>query len=330
VLFASAGLGLPALVSGAGCSVLVPPGDLQCASSDDCRARGFGNAACIANACQVAIEAGPPPIDAGADADAASDPWACLQEDPVAPSTGNVTVDILAYDALKPFTFAGQVDGGSDIDVVSYVPQAGVTVLACPSLDSTCTMAVVGGPTDTDDAGNASMSIPGGFTGFFLLERADSLPTYFYPAGHLVSAGGPPGGPFTYPTSTTSHSSVAGLSFALGVQQNQDLDAGPGILSVTQFDCNDHHAKGVTFSASPAPERTIYLQNGLPSMAATQTTVEGSAVMVNAPPAVVTVTSTISTDLSGSPPRSPPLTQTASVLVRPGSVTILYMRPRAR
>jgi len=297
------------------CSLLVSSDEVQCATSDDCVARGpaFAKATCIASVCRVAGDAG---TSVKADA---SDPWACLDEPP-GPSSmaAEVNVQILLYNGFDSFTFGGTRDGGTDLTLLAYTPQPGVTVAACGALDPACA-SPVSGPTTSDDAGIARLMVPGAFTGFYSLTEASSVSSFFYPGNRLL-AGEPS---VTFPTSETTEESFSELQAALNIDVNQDVDAGPGTVSLTQYDCNDRHASGVAFTVTPSPTHTLYLVNGFPSSTATQTSADGVGVLVNVPAGGASITST----LVGQNNR---VVGTANVVVRSGSLTLVYLRPRAR
>jgi hypothetical protein len=296
------------------CSLLVPADEAQCATADDCHARGpsFANAVCVANVCRVASDAGAP-HEAGA-----NDPWACLDGTPL-PSdpTGDVDVQVLLYNALGGVTFGGTVDGGNDLTLVSYVPEVGVSATACSSLDPDCASPIAG-PTSSDDGGIALLRVPGSFSGFYALSRPDSVPSLFFPGRLLV---GEPG--VTFPTSLTSTANFSALQSTLGITANRDADAGPGLVAVTQYDCNDRRAGGVAFAATPPSTRTLYLENGFPSTSATKTAPDGSGLLVDVPSGSVSIASTLVAQ------GNRPLDQ-LNVLVRSGAITLVKLRPRTR
>jgi hypothetical protein len=306
-------------VGGAGgavlaCTLLVPSDEVQCATASDCRARGpaFATAVCVASVCQVGGDAGASP-EAGA-----NDPWACLdratlESDPAAA----VDVQIITYNALSPVTFGGSLDGGNDLTLVAYAPEIGVTVVACSSLDPVCASPIAG-PTLTDDAGVARLVVAGSFNGFYSLTRSDSVPSLFYP-GRLVEGESSIG----FPTSLVSRTSYTALQGSLGIASNLDTDAGPGLVAVTQYDCNERRASGAVFTATPVAARTLYVANGLPSNSATQTSSDGSGLLVDVPAGSVSIAST----LAG--PNARPLVD-VNVLVRSGSITLVKLRPRVR
>ncbi len=275
----AAGAALVASGTTFACSLLVPADELQCATADDCHARGptFAKATCVANLCQLPHDAGA--VDAGAGDAGPNDPWGCLDQ----PSLGsdpspNVNMPIILYDEFGQYTFGGSRDGGSDLTLAQYTPQSGVTVAACSELDVAC-LSPISGPTTSNDAGIAVMMVPGSFNGFFGLERARGR------AVDVLRGPDLPGDSTNgYPTAEISQTSFSELQMSLNIPANADTDAGPGIVSVTQFDCNDRHAAGVAVGSSPAPAPTIYLDNGLPSTSAKVTSADGAGVLVNVPP----------------------------------------------
>jgi hypothetical protein len=295
--------GAGAFVAFPACSVLVPSNEAQCATSDDCHARGpaFASAICVANVCQAS----------------SGGPWDCLDQPSAAgvDPASQVDVEILTYDAFGSYTFGGTVDGGNDLSLVDYTPQTGVTVAACSPIDPSCANPLAG-PVTNDDAGVASLSVPGNFTGFYALERSGSLPGLFYPGTRLIA-----GGPTSFPTSMTSTANFMLLQASLGIAANGNTDAGPGLVSLTQFDCNDRHAAGVVFATSPSAERILYIHNMLPTASDGGTAVEGAGVLINVPAGTVSVTSS----LAGPNGR---VLSTTSVLVRSGHITLVELRPR--
>jgi hypothetical protein len=298
------------------CTLLVPANGVQCSTSDDCQARGpqFAGSVCVANICLSG--------DAGADD---TGPWGCLNTTPE-PSDPNQQVDvqIVFYDAFQPYTLGGSTDGGTDLDLVNYAPQTGVTVLACDALDPDC-QSPVAPPATSDDAGVASLVVPGGFTGFYRLDLDGYVPTYLY-AGARLLAGQPK---VSFPAAMTSEAEYSALQAAFSTSVNADQDAGPGVVTVTQFDCLDKHAPGVAFTSSPAPAQTLYLASGgIPSPGTMQTQAgEGAGVLLNVPSGGANITAT----LLGAPDAGPAqVVSTANVVVHPGTFTVVYLRPRTR
>ena len=159
----------------------------------------------------------------------------------------------------------------------------------------------------------------GAFDGFYTLTRSDSVSSLFFP-GRLLE--GEPN--VTFPTSLTSTASYSNLQAVTGIAANQDTDGGPGLVAVTQYDCNDLRASGVTFAVNPAAARIVYVAaNGLPNTSALATAANGAGLLVNAPAGDVTITSSLAAPGNR-------VLDTESVLVRSGGITLVKLRPRAR
>ena len=124
--------------------------------------------------------------------------------------------------------------------------------MACAALDPGC-QNPIGAPATSDDAGVASLAVPGGFTGFYRLDLDGYVPTYLY-AGARLLAGQPK---VSFPAAMTSEAEYSALQAAFSTSVNANQDAGPGVVTLTQFDCVDKHAAGVAFTLSPAPERPM-------------------------------------------------------------------------
>jgi hypothetical protein len=292
------------------CTLLVPLDEVQCSSAQDCRARGpaFASARCVANVCQAGVDGGS--LGEG------GDPWACLTEPslPTDPAE-QVNVQLVLYNSIDPFTAAGSVDGGADLTLSNYVPLTGVSVAACSPLDPTCALPL--GPVLTsDDAGIVHLGMPESFSGFYYLQRADSLPTLFY-TGRLLAGTRD----IAFASTVTSRQSVSELGAALGITANQDPDGGTGVVSVTAFDCNDRFAAGVSMSSNAKAQAMLYLQNHLPSTAAKETDSEGIAVFVNVAQGTISVSAALVAQ--GHRPIG-----TVNVLVRPAAITEVFLRPR--
>jgi hypothetical protein len=175
----------------------------------------------------------------------------------------------------------------------------------------------------TDDAGVASLTVPGGFTGFYQLERDGDVPAYLYPGARLL-AGQPK---VRIPATMTTEANFMALQAVFGNGSNT-TDAGLQSLAVTQFDCLDKHAAGVAFTSSPPATQTLYLgAGGVPSLGATATlAISGLGVLANVPAGGATVTSTLAAADGG----AGGVLSMANVVIHAGSITLVYLRPRTR
>jgi hypothetical protein len=297
----------------AACTLLVRVDEEQCTSSADCTARGpaFAGAVCVDNVCVPAAG------DGGAEA-APGGPWGCLDTPPLQSDPHElVDVELVAFDVFRPYTLGGTVDGGNDLMLVQGIPEVGVSIVACGPLDPLCASPVAG-PAITDDGGITHLSILGDFTGFYLLSRSDSYPTLFY-AGRLL-AGEPQ---VTYPTGTLQDTAAAGLGSLLGINVNNDPDAGLGHVFFDVFDCTERHASGISFALPATDAGTqFYLQNAFPNTKQTQTDTSGAGGWLNVPAGNLEVTTTIAA--------SNRLIDTRNIIVRSAAATIVFVRPRVR
>jgi hypothetical protein len=259
--------------------------------------------------------------EAGADGDAGSSggedagPWDCLNGpgETLDPSASSA-LSILVYDPTQAFTAASAVDGGSDLDILSYTPLRGVSVAECPLFNSCAS------PTSeqlTNDAGIAQFSVNGAFNGYFMLTRSDLVPSTFYP-GQLVTGLSEA----TDPTVMLSPGTASGLGASLGVPVALDPDGGLGNAIFSIFDCDDRHGSGVVFTISNSVTETLlyYIKDGLPSTAATETTTYGTGGVNNVPVGSLTVTATLFATQK-------PL-GSVSVVIRPGQYSYLWIRAR--
>jgi hypothetical protein len=321
LLVTAAVLGAAAAV--AACSLLVPLDDVQCNTAADCTARGpaFAAAACVSNVCTFADggDAGVAPDTAveAAPAVDASGPWGCLQVAPEPSDPGaTMQVELIAFDPFQPYTLGGAVDGGTDLQVIQATPEPGISVQPCAILDPACANPVAPAVM-TDDAGAATLSINGGFNGFYLMRRSDSFPTLFYPGRLLASEPS-----VTYPVGMLPYSVAAEIGAAVGVTVSTNPDAGVGHIFGAVFDCTDRHSAGVSFSLNTDAGTQFYLQNNVPTTAQTQTDVSGVGGWLNVPVGTVTIQLTI----AGQTAQLPAYT----FFVRPASETLVYVRPRSR
>ncbi len=146
------------------------------------------------------------------------------------------------FDALSPITTAGP-QGGTDFTVVSYMPVPGIAVQACDPLDPSCAKA--GPPVVSDDAGSATVTVPGTFGGSFSFVGAGYLPSKLYTGQLLADAS-----VFEAPVAVLGTQETSLLALYVGVPLELDPDAGVGHAFFQAYDCFDRHAAGVTFALS--------------------------------------------------------------------------------
>jgi hypothetical protein len=273
----------------AACSLLVPLDEQQCSVRADCAARGgaFTSAICVNHACvapgatsEAGADAGPPDAD----------PWGCLDQPPeVTDPNAQVAITFTVFDALAPITTAGP-QGGTDFTVLACSPVSGISFRACDALDPSCAKPVTP-VVITDDAGQATFSVPGSFAGFYQFSGPGYLSARVY-TGQLL-AGAPT---FAAPCALLGTQETSLLANAIGVTMSLDPDAGLGHVFFQSYDCFDRHAPGVTFTiAVDAGPQTVqwYAKNQLPSTTARETDSLGAGGAVNVPAGALTVTATL-------------------------------------
>ena len=317
----------------AACSLLVPLDDQQCASNQDCSARGgpFSGTACVNHICVGATnsdsgaEAGD--VDAGGDTgsvqDASidtADPWWCLDQPPeITDPNAQISVTFKVFNALKPITTAGP-SGGDDFTVLSYTPIGGVSVKSCDALDPGCGPDSGSSPVISDSSGAATMTVKGDFNGFFKFEATNYLTSSLYPGQLLPDASG-----FSPPFGYLDLDQTASLASAIGVDMPTDPDASVGHAFFQAYDCHDRHAAGVSFSISVdggANSIQWYTQGSgtAPIKGATATDAIGAGGIVNVPVGLVESTARIQS--------TGKVIGTATTFIRPGSAMFVWFRPR--
>jgi hypothetical protein len=247
--------------------------------------------------------------------DAGADPWACLDEPPQVTDTSAVAITFKMYDVINPITTAGSM-GGSDFTVLSFVPLPGIAIQGCSSLDPTCSSPTAP-PETSNDAGEATLSVPDNFNGFFELTAAGYLPFDLFPGPLLADAS-----TFAPPVSMITPVAAISLADAIGAAPDLDAGAGVGAVFVAIYDCSDRYAAGVTFSIPGTTAATVpfYITSGLPSAKATETDSSGTWGAVDVPVGALTVTATLAAT-------SRPL-GSINVMIRAGGAATAWIRAR--
>jgi hypothetical protein len=307
----------------AACTLLVPLDAQQCSTNEDCLGRGgpFAGAVCSENhVCVVpGVDAGDEDVaDAGPDtADAHRGPWDCIDDPPQASTAATLHGTVVLFNALKPITTAGQIDGGSDFDPVTYTPVPGLTLRACNALDPLCGNPVAG-PAVSNEAGAARLDVLQNFNGLFQIRGDNFLPSALYPGSLLAGATEE-----TYPSAVLGKNDVALLAAAIGVPLQTDPDAGVGHAFFQVYDCFDHTGPGVSFTMdTDGGSQTVqwYTKNELPSTTATETDRLGAGGAVNVPVGGLTVHATLN--------ETHRELGLANVVISPASTTFTWIRVR--
>ena len=277
--------GLIALACGA-CSVLFSTSKEQCATDDDCRARGAGFQAskCTDSVC-VSSTTVVPQVDAGPDAapDAAVDPFACAKEPAPSPDP-NRKVDLsIRY-----------------TDFTNGTPPTRTIARLCAQTDSLCnnprTTLEGNGTADAGPEGGTGFVNPKvdgtvtarveyGFEGFFELKSADYLPTYRYTSPPLKASA-------SFEQLVLRLAELNYLSDAAIGKPNSFDSVGHGVVFVFARDCNQQPLPGVSFSTSASDDlmKLFYIINTTPSITDKQTDSLGRGGYSNVPPGLHTFT----------------------------------------
>jgi hypothetical protein len=298
----------------AACSLIVPLDDQQCTVASDCTARGgaFAGATCVNQVCVAAAEAS----DGGLPPDA--DVWGCLDQPPeVTNPNARVAITFNVFDALSPITTAGP-QGGSDFTVLQIVPVPGISVEGCQALDPSCAKPATGLMV-TDDAGQATVTVPQSYDGFFQFLGTGYLPSKLYP-GHLLADAST----FQPPFALLGIQETSLLALDLKVTMDLDPDGGVGHAFFQAYDCFDRHATGVSFSitADGGPNMVQwYTKDELPSVMETTTDSLGAGGIVNVPVGGLTVTATL--------PATKRTIGVVNIAISPGAASFAFIRVRS-
>jgi hypothetical protein len=286
------------------CQLVLPSDSQQCRSNSDCSSRGgaFPSTVCEDFVCRVQA------VDAGKDKDVAvTDPkWGCI---------GNVKW--LPQSSVEKVLHRERF-----LRLIGDVPVVGVQVSACASVDPECQSPVSNGV--TDDKGDAVLSIPRNFRGFFQASKAPPTLSTMIPT--LVALYPPPD-----VSSDLSVDPVLGTTNVLLARSELDtllLQGGGGAdfelghVFASTLDCTGTVTGGVALRSSVRGPKTIpfYLGgNGAPSIDAQQTDATGVGGFFNLPNGNVTIEAQL-----------PALVRKVGdfpVLIKKGTITLLNIVP---
>jgi hypothetical protein len=198
-------------------------------------------------------------------------------------------------------------------DSLSLSPLKRVPAKVCQKLDLECATPVA--ETMTGDDGILRFTVPANFSGYLRVEASS-----YMPAIYAIPAALPKDGVLQPFPLLKSGVIADALAWALG----SSLDRTRGHLMLISEDCMGTALAGVSFSSPQKDSRTVqfYVRDLLPSTDATSTGEVGNGGYLNFPAgaAVITVSDN---------PRSLRLA-TVSIVVKPGFVTVSYIRPDPR
>jgi hypothetical protein len=381
-----------ALLLCAACSARFDADRQQCASADDCSARGFAGSACVEGLCQPLTGDGASPAgsdaasgDAGPQLDASADGAAAPRDAQVLGTDANLappppdatnpcvgsqcpecTTDddcvrrgIVGGTCADALCWKPQPQCTSDVECaqkgpeyeggrcvaescrpnprwrcerdappdgtvmrtvsvlvrhsLSLDPMTGVRAVACHKLDLQCAAPIAEATTNAE--GDIVVTVPGDFAGYLQVEHPGFFPAmYFLPAAYPADGRLQP-----FPLLP---SGVIGdvLAFALGT----GIDMQRGHMMLIAEDCFGAALPAMSFKSPQQDMSTVqfYVQDLLPSTEARQTAEAGNGGYLNFPPgtAMIGVTG-VANNLK---------LATVSVVVRPGFISVAYIRPEAR
>ncbi len=297
------------------CSLLYPADAEPCAVDGDCTRRGaaFAGFTCAANLCVAPSDA---TVDAGTDADAGEDPFACGKLPPVDP------------DPTKPVDL-----GMTFVDFSGGEAAKGIEARICANTDPTCASPRTksGNPPSTLDAGVNDAGVGGGtgwffptadglvqasvetgFVGFFEVRGGGFVPTIRYISPPLRKSS-------TDGLQIMLRGGDIGLLAALGVGRN--YDPSKGLVFTVVYDCIGNPLPNIRFTASVSdPDMAaFYIYNTAPTAAETKTESTGRGGFLNVPPGFV--------DFTASYADTGKVLGTTRAIIRGGYATTVLLRP---
>lgn len=286
-------------------AALAPP--RECTVDDDCARLGKPGNVCIDALCFPAIEGHPCTADAECSAfgpefvggrcvgsTCRPNPrWRC-EKPATATSMEPLAVTVFVRDSL------------------SLNPLRNIRALVCQKLDVSCVEPVTEATSDSE--GYFKFTVPADFAGYMKVEDRRYMPAmYFFPPA-LPSDGK------LQPFPLLGAGLVDSLALSLGSRLNPER----GHMMLVAEDCLGMALPGVSFSSTQPDRSTIqfYVRDLLPSTTAKETAEVGNGGYLNFPTgnAIIDVTLV----------KSMLKLTTFSVVVRPGFISVAYVRPDAR
>jgi hypothetical protein len=225
--------------------------------------------------------------------------WSCLNR-PVQPSSAPVFAG-----AAPRVIYSMQM-----VDLSSGAIYRSIQVRACSLTDVTCANPLTGS-LSVNEQGTVDIPLFQNFTGYLEITGSDIVPQIFYLNEPLQLQTKP-----EWPLAMVALASLPPLVQLLGVE----LQPTAGLIALRVFDCQAHPAAGVSLSTEARAALPWYFVDGLPSGTESQTGSEGLAGFVNVPPGLaVFEAATRGGEMLGG---------RQSLVVRPGWMSSMYLRPR--
>jgi hypothetical protein len=194
-----------------------------------------------------------------------------------------------------------------DLSTGQIYPDA--TVQACGLADINCENPVTDA-LQVDAEGWVDVPLFRDFTGFLEIKSSEAVPFLFYLTEPLAQS------TVEFPLGIISLASLGPLVQLIGVE----LEPGTGVIAVRSFDCTGSPALGVSLSTENEGV-AWYFVDGLPTGMGEATAVDGLGGLVNVKPGLAVVDLLTPSGASINGPQS--------VVVRPGWLSAVYVRPRA-
>jgi hypothetical protein len=244
---------LPILLSPAGCSVVLSPGEQQCQADKDCAARGFPDSAvCSSGVC-------------------VTDVWECLGHvvEPVPDPTKKVSFTVaLTFTDKTPVTMA-TVDVCSKLDI------------NCTGTDPSYPKGLTPGPD-----GSVNLTVVQGFDGFVRVSGPKVMDSRVFVGRPIIT---PPNVKSVLLLEPSEYSILA----ASVAMQAADPTRGSAILLSVDCSDNSGAGVSFSCPAADSATKAFYLINQLPAPTASATDVDGFGGFFNLPVGTTVVTATL-------------------------------------
>jgi hypothetical protein len=195
---------------------------------------------------------------------------------------------------------------------LSLDPLRGIRASLCDKLDLTCAVPIA--DVRTDDHGMLYVDVPADFAGYVQFDDPGHVPAlYFLPAA--LPADG-----MLQPAPLMPKGVVDALALSIGSR----IDPERGHMMLISEDCYGAALPGVSFESPVQDDETIqfYVRDLLPTTSAKETAEVGNGGYLNFPPGNAVMHLIMN--------QTKLRLTTASLVVRPGFITVAYLRPELR
>jgi len=195
---------------------------------------------------------------------------------------------------------------------LSLAPIKDIRALVCDKLDLTCASPLA--ELDTGSSGILRFEVPASFAGYIQFDDPEWVPALYFLPNALPADG------VLQPAPLMPNGVVDALAVSIGSR----IDDTRGHMMLIAEDCYGAALPGVTFASPVQDSKTIqfYVRDLLPTTSAKETAEIGNGGYLNFPPGNAVITLTLN--------KSKLRLTTSSVVVRPGYITVAYLRPELR